>query len=373
MPTGAIASLFCTVTSRNAPEHSTKSQKYWWSNEEVFNYWLDSLTHMIVKCDQRTDRLGILRSKKQGNGKSTFTALMSALLSAKYVTFHQSAERVHSRFNVQNVGKLVIFIDDISANSQKETRKLYSLATAHTSILEKKGESPVIVDEFSRIWITSNSAQPLFCTHEDRRQLVFDIAPIHAQDHRFFQKLYAEFKNMDIMKAWFDFLAERNIDNFNPKLDPPTDAKNKTIAACQPVAHRFMTEFFVDNDWATRFVNKRSMISPENVKILKTKQKFRIKINNLFVVFNEWARLHYPNNRRVNRDSFQEQITEIGVECPSKRLRVGSTTSMVCDIKPSVVRKCLQELYPSKDVPIWASEENFADFLEEFSILKNTI
>ena len=339
-----------------------------WENEKLFAYWLDTLADMIQRCHIRSERLGILRSKTQGNGKSSACPLFAGLLGEKYVTFHQSADRLlNARFNVQNIFKLVIFVDDISAHSSKDTRKLYSLATAHLSTLEKKGEKPVQIKEFSRIWLTSNADNPLFCTNEDRRQMVFDVSAKHKQDHAFFKQFYAEVKNLDVMKSWFDFLCARDISKFNQKLDPPTDAKNKTISACMPVAHRFISEFFVDNDWVIRWIGDKRPIGAQSVHLMKKTRGFRVKLATLFPVYTAWARVNYPNNRRVNRDLFKEQIVAAGVACSSRRQRMNNTTTFTADFHPKTVRETLKGLYPSKEFPLWGSEEDFSQFFQEAS------
>ena len=367
---------------RNVDVRNTKVWEYlWhvlsWEKEDLFEYWLDVLSDTILNCAVKKDRLSVLRSKGQGTGKSCLCKLFEGLLGSRYVTFFCSMDRVFSRFNAASCGKLILWVDDVAASTKSETQKLFALATAHKTTMENKGEKPVTLDEFSSLWITSNFKQALYCTSEDRRQQVFEASEARKRNKEFFTQLHREFRSMDVMKAWFDFLTSREIsNNFHPKhSNPPSSARDETIHACMPMCHKFVYEFFLPADWPFRYYGPSSL-GQGNVEVksfqrgeLKGKVVFRICRKSLYHVFKQWSKTNYPNSRQLSVETFQEQLKDCGLKATGKRvpLRRNSETlaTMVCfDVNRERVEHFLKLMYPGKVLEPWECLSQLQEFKE---------
>jgi len=346
-----------------------------WENPLLFEYWLDVLSDTIVNCHIRKDRLTVLRSKGQGTGKSCLCKLFAGLLGERYVTFFCSLDRVFSRFNAPACGKLVLWVDDVAASSKSDTQKLFALATAHKTTLENKGEKPVILDEYSSLWLTSNFKQALYCTSEDRRQQVFEASSCRKQNKVFFTELHNEFKSMDCMKAWFDFLTTRRITKeFNPKhSNPPSKAREETIHACMPMCHKFIYEYFQPFDWPCRSIGTACLgIINVEVKVfqrgeLKGREDvFRICQKSLYHVFKSWSKMNYPNSRQLSIETFTEQCRDCGFISTGRRVvlkRHTSVGNLVCfDVCRKTVETRLKYHYPSKPLEPWECLSNMEEF-----------
>ena len=343
--------------------------------DDLCEYIINMVAHLVQFPDVRPERLFILKSFCQGNGKSTWAKFLAAVLGHNLVTFHSNLDRLITNFNIMNVLKLILFVDDISAATKSQTRKLYSLTTRHVTTCEKKGEKPFSVDEYSSIWVTSNDKCPLYVTNEDRRQLVLEISTLRRRDRKFFKALNEEFKDLDIMKAIYDWLKARDLSEFSIHGDPPSDAKAQTVSACMPTAHRFARDFFGEPDWPYRTFKGRVTLGDYNVSAWKAKRgKFvmqlmcRVDTKALFQVYKAYGQTNYPNSRVHSIDQFLEELDQVGVVVQPKRQKIGGRSTRVVDLRFQAVKEGFQTLYPCEEFEAWESEkdpEKFINRLEQ--------
>ena len=332
------------------------------NDPELYQYFIKQLANLVQSPQVRSGRLMVLRSLEQGTGKSTYCRLLKAILGRRNVCFYNNLSRITSRFNSSSAFRLIIFVDDISAASKKETRNLFPLVTQDTTIVEKKGQAAFEIDEYSNIILTSNDKSPLYCNGEDRRQLILEVSSCRKRDRTFFEKLNSELHDLDVMKAVYEHLKQLDLGEFHPAHDPPSLAKQESIAGCMPITHRFVRDFFADSNWPFEFWPHKC-VSPVNVQIKCEKRRiFRVVRADLYRAFSEWARTRYPRHKTANIDQFSREISEVGVEVHSKRLRVDGMKKMVDDLQFDNVEEMFKQVYPTETVEVWDAHLNLEAF-----------
>ena len=303
------------------------------TDKKQLNYILDFLAWKIQYPFKRSEKIWAIVSKIHGIGKSSFFHICEFLLGKTLCLFHYTLDSLVCRFNGCNSSKLIHHIDDLhGCANKKDTRKLFPLSTTSRMNYEDKGERRVELDEFSEIIITANSDTPLYICAEDRRQVIMEISPCWKGQKHKFDKLYAEFQNADVGCAWFHFLLNREIGNFDPRNTPPP--LNATLHAkikCMPTTHRFIKDFFSAADFHTRLYDDNYMTlykiercnNPEigNVQI-------RCGVKSLYEQYKRFAKDFY-NGGVVRLNTFADQVVEMGLSRISKPKRIHKSNPML--------------------------------------------
>ena len=207
---------------------------------ELFDHILNMFAFKIQFPAERSESLHCLVSEKEGTGKSFCHRLWVLLLSNALVKFADHLEKYLERFNFNFNSALIIFIDDISAATQRTTRRLFSRCTCEYQKYEKKGDTDFELNEYSDIFITANNLTPLHINTTDRRQKLFHFSDMHHQDRKFFGPLSLELRDLDYGHAFYTFLKHKDLNNWHPSAKLPTDIKDKTIEACMVKSHYFL-------------------------------------------------------------------------------------------------------------------------------------
>jgi len=110
----------------------------------------------------RSESITCLISKAQGNGKSTVYFLISKLLGNTSCKFHHDVSTyMPPRFNITNASKLLHFCDDVLSATRTQTRRLFPEATGKVKQYEGKGNTPITLNEYHSLWLTSNNKRPI--------------------------------------------------------------------------------------------------------------------------------------------------------------------------------------------------------------------
>ena len=340
---------------------------------------LNMIAHLVQKPHIRSERITAIISPGEGTGKSSFFHILQMILSPMYCKFHASLTPYLDRFNITNLGKLIHWCDDISASSgQKETRLLFSRVTSHTQKYEQKGETCVVINEFSNLFITANEEAPLMTHPGDRRQQILEAADTHIQDRKFFGKVYEEIDSLDVGYAFYTFFKQRDLGEWEPSCNPPSKAKDRTIAACIKKSHTFLNEAFVNSEWLRTnmpagicwgtFLKKVEVHIMERGGNDWNKGELRIRIEkNLFYgLYKTFMREHYPASKQRNQDTFFKETALLGVGTSDKRQSVNKRSNyFVVDIFYKKFKRFWEKEYPSIPVHEWDSEKEQKKFIKD--------
>ena len=334
-------------------------------------YLLHLFAFFVQFPDTRSERLILLISEIEGTGKS-FCYLVMQMLFKGYCRFHDSLDP----FNYADNSSKCIFIDDIFGAPEKQTRKLFPKSTCRTQRYEKKGETPIELEEFSEIFLTSNQDCALHIKPGNRRQLILKASDLKVQNRIFFRKCAAEMRDLDIAYAWYQFFKQRSIEGFNPSTDDPKNTtKGETMASCMKKSHLFMTQCFTEDDWYTCYKPRDTCVA-DWVKKLEFLNKdcenptFRISRKRLYTLYKAYMKEFFSSSKVRNEDTFWKELKPLGIELWTNRLKINGSSNWGTEISFMRFRDRMKALYPGYCFAPWAHFSDFDNFLQGFEDYK---
>jgi putative DNA primase/helicase len=157
----------------------------------------------------------------------------------------QTAEmdKIIGRFSMIN-NKLLVIMDETSGkDSFSNSDKIKNIITAEQVAWERKGIDGVNINNCGRYIFFSNNSTPVKIEHSDRRYVVYKCANDVQNNAVYFKELVRYFKDEQIMKAFYDFLMQRDISNWDSINDRPiTKAYHDIQSANIPAMANYLTE-----------------------------------------------------------------------------------------------------------------------------------
>ncbi len=137
-------------------------------HDSYFEKWL---AHLFQRPGEKTTLAVILASPLNGVGKSLLGEIIRGMVGgASSVAIE--LDRAMKAFNAQLARKIFLQMDEAEGKFSGHESKLKDLVSADTVTIEKKNFDPVSVDNFARVYLTSNSVSPIRMDAENRRFFV---------------------------------------------------------------------------------------------------------------------------------------------------------------------------------------------------------
>ena len=89
---------------------------------------------------------------------------------------------------------------------------------------------------------------------------------------------------------------------------------------------------------------------------------YRVMLKRLYLVFKEYAKQNYPNNKAISIENFTDQICECGLLCTGKRLKINNRSGLIVDVSRGRIAAHLRRLYPKKHFEGWEWEKDLTKF-----------
>jgi hypothetical protein len=321
----------------------------------------------ITNPNIRSERITILRSEKQGLGKSFCAQIWKALLSDELVQFHINLKSYVQDFNIHNNSKLIHFCDDLQSCTRAQVRALFPMATCNQQVYEAKGERSITLNEFSDIWVTGNDEVVLMIKNGDRRQLVYEAYDLWERNYNKFKSLAAVLKCRDTMHAWFHFFLNRDLGEWNPNMDVPSSKKAECILACAPKSHLFISTFFAEDDWYLRGKPPMEMHSRwTEMYEIKKNATFRIEKKRMYELYKYFMKTEFPKSDCRNNNTFYNELEKLEIIPWKKRRKINGRNKHGFDILASDIKRKMKTLYPTTEFVDWDVELNLTEMKEEF-------
>lgn len=135
---------------------------------DYFEQWV---AHMLQRPGEKTTIAVILASVLNGVGKSLLGEIIRGLV-GRDGSVAVELDRLKSNFNKVLERKLFIQMDEAEGTFSGLESKLKDLISADTVVVEPKGFDAYVVDNYARLYLTSNSTRPIRLDSENRRMLV---------------------------------------------------------------------------------------------------------------------------------------------------------------------------------------------------------
>ncbi|KJC08731.1 helicase [Citrobacter freundii] len=206
-------------------------------NQAAYEYLVGWLAHLVQKPDEKPS-VAIVLKAIPGTGKGSMVKPLLQIM-GQYGVQVNGAGQIAGKFNATMANKLMVFADEVTVNNSREADRLKGIISEDTINLERKGIDPEPMPNFSRLIFASNSEQVLRASVRERRYLVLEPAPEHAQEKNYFDRLH-NWINADGASHLMAYLQQVDISRFDPRRAPMTAGLVKEIISNLPPAECYV-------------------------------------------------------------------------------------------------------------------------------------
>ena len=215
-------------------------------------------------------------------------------------------------------------------SSATQTGNLKARITAPTWWYQEKNKTRVELNCCEEYITTSNCKRPLYQGSEDRRQAYLIVNDKYAakkgkHTKEFFNKLYAEFEDHDVMSAWFRFFMKRDVSSVtgHQSEDPPEcmEIKNAAAQECMRLPHRWLAEYFAKDEFIVVGKRPRDTKWFDGFEMVRNKQGREIILmleEQAYLAYNRFIKADYPRTKPGSIQDFRDALEEVGIKAGKK-------------------------------------------------------
>ncbi len=181
-----------------------------------FKYLMRWLAWAVQNPDKHPGTINMLKSRKQGTGKSTLGVVMLKIF-GPHGALIADKERLLGKFNDWLEDKCFIVAEEILwAGDHKTADQIKSLITSNTIRIERKfGGSKEIPNRLHTMMMT-NHDHAVAAGVGDRRNVVYDISDERACDKTWFDPIYRDLDDGGTSE-FLDFLQNVKLGDWHPR------------------------------------------------------------------------------------------------------------------------------------------------------------
>lgn len=189
-------------------------------NDELYEYSLNYLAHMIQKPEEKPGVAYVVKGKK-GAGKDTIAEYFGKIITRHYIVIANKDQMV-GKFNAHQEKCLLLHVQEgFWAGDKRDEGALKYLITSENAMIEPKGMNAFPVKSVLRIFISSNEEWVVPATEDERRFFVLNVSSKRIGDHAYFAKIRHERDNGGA-EALLDLLQKRDLSDFQIRKVPNT-------------------------------------------------------------------------------------------------------------------------------------------------------
>lgn len=185
-------------------------------DKNKFKYLIRYLAWSVQTPDKHSGVVIMLKSRKQGTGKSTLGKVMLDIF-GQHGALIDDKERLLGRFTdwLENVC-FVLAEEILWAGDHKAADKLKSILTADTIQIERKFGSLRQIPNRLKTIATTNHDHAIAAGVRERRNVVFDVSDDHTGDKGWFDRLYQDL-DAGGTSEFLDFLLHIKLGDWHPR------------------------------------------------------------------------------------------------------------------------------------------------------------
>jgi hypothetical protein len=183
----------------------------------------------------------------QGAGKSSIVDdFLRPYVLGLELSYQGGSAPLKSQFNSELSGKLMVLFEELENMSKAEwmsvSCKLKRQITSKTIQIERKGKDVRDETNLNNYILLSNND----CIQDDdgRRYFILDISSKYINNRDYFKKLHSCF-NDTIGQAFYSYLLEIDIKNFDPQAYPMTQSKLDSFSKRLDNVYKFIKDEFI--------------------------------------------------------------------------------------------------------------------------------
>jgi phage/plasmid-associated DNA primase len=175
-----------------------------------------------VQHPEQPAEVAVVLRGPQGSGKGAFARAFGGLFGEHFIHVSRR-EHLAGHFNAHLQSAIVVLADEAFLAGDRQAEGVLKMLITESRIpIEGKGRDVVFADNLVHLLIASNHDWVIPAGHDERRFAVLDVAPDHAQDHRYFAALAEEVEQRGGLAAMLHDLRAHDYSDVNLRQPPMT-------------------------------------------------------------------------------------------------------------------------------------------------------
>jgi hypothetical protein len=210
----------------------TAHMAYLFPHEDERRWVWQWLAHMVQRPEERPLVTPLMIARPHGVGRGLLVQIVTALLGRWNVKSCKMSELIDGQFNDFLHETLVLAVHETRESSKNRfevSDKLRSTLTEPRLEINRKYGFKGVTDIYARVWLMSNSMDPLKLPDDDRRILAI-TNPEMLQSSDYYRRLAAWLNDAGAIAQLFHFLKRYDISDFELQRSWLTPAKERLMA-----------------------------------------------------------------------------------------------------------------------------------------------
>jgi hypothetical protein len=267
-----------TITGKLMESNLMKHIKNICNNDDkVFEYFINYLA-CRVKCPYKLTNTALIIRGKQGSGKDFFFNWFGEkILGNKYFYSDDKIDNIFGHFNHMIENKILIILNEANGKDSSEyIENIKNSITRKINIINPKGEKQFNnTNNIGFVFLTNNT-NPIKIAPDDRRFCAIEMNSSFSNNSKYFSDLKNEFDNEIYDYEFYQFLLNRNIDNYDfTNKRPITNFYKNMKELNTPIIVKFLEDIYFTH-------NKKTIIE--------------FKANEIFDFFNGFVKMNNFKN-----------------------------------------------------------------------------
>jgi len=184
----------------------------------------------------------------QGIGKDFLGFFIGCLIGHNSMGIYSNMDNFLKNFNSEQSQVLVCVLNELngSNDSNAKNNQLKEKITGKKKRIEKKGVDAFFTKCYNRMFGFTNNENFGYIEKTDRRYCLIKADNSVAQQKEYFEPLWKDAYDIDMIKLAFGYYANRNISNFTPRNPPITQYKQELKEKCLSTPIRFLKYIFIE-------------------------------------------------------------------------------------------------------------------------------
>lgn len=219
------------------------------NDQAVIEYHLNWLAQLIHEPG-RLSRTGLLWQSDEGVGKNLFLDwLGKSIIGDSYYFTTTNIDDLFGTFAVGLKNKLLVNMNEATAaDTTRYVERIKSAITDVTINYQAKYMNTVVLQNFCRFVFSTNNKRAIQCGASERRWVASECDNSRCNDRSYFAPI-SRAMNDKTARAFYDFLIDRDVSEWDPTKRPYTRLYRELQAASIPVLSKWMVQLVeIGND-----------------------------------------------------------------------------------------------------------------------------
>lgn len=295
------------------------------------NEWkhLEGTIADMIQRPYRVSNVAHVFQGAQGTGKSFMFRFMSDLLGASYTMLINDMNVYMQRFNDDQSAAILKVFEEVRGKGDQfiNNDRLKADITKPVIRIEVKGGSIMNMRHCARYWMLTNHRDTLHIESDDRRYVYHSVSGAHADNWDYFAPIVAELKDVEYIRACFEYFAELQYDEHFVMSAIGTAYKNEQKLDSMCLSLKFLKEWIEDDGLAK--------VDPMR------KDGDKVASSAMYEAYQVWCG---ATVQKVRQEVFHKSIAKVGIEAP-KNMRIQGTVMKALVVNKDVVRSGFREAF----------------------------